>query len=118
MYTLNSMNNLENKKEKKKLEKKKLESKAVEVVVDNEIKLLTLANMSHPKKIMLLSLLLLRIGNRIYTRRKKNIYILLNHNKISRMIFALIILACIVCRNPCVFEVITISSFSILQENE
>ena len=61
MYTLNSMNNLENKKEKKKLEKK-LESKAVEVVVDNEIKLLTLANMSHPKKIMLLSLLLLRIG--------------------------------------------------------
>ena len=92
----------------------------MEVVVDNEIKLLTLANMSHPKKIMLLSLLLLRIGNRksdIY-KEEKNIYILLNHNKISRMIFALIILACIVCRNPCVFEVITISSFSILQENE
>lgn len=70
---------------------------------------------------MLLSLLLLRIGKSeigYIQGGKKNIYILLNHNKISRMIFALIILACIVCRNPCVFEVITISSFSILQENE
>ena len=68
---------------------------------------------------MLLSLLLLRIGKSeigYIQGGKKNIYILLNHNKISRMIFALIILACIVCRNR-VFEVITISS-CILQENE
>lgn len=93
----------------------------MEVVVDNEIKLLTLAKMRHPKKDYVVVVVVVadrEIGNRIYTRRKKKIYILLNHNKISRMIFALIILACIVCRNPCVFEVITISSFSILQENE
>ena len=79
MYTLNSMNNLENKKEnkkeKKKLEKKKkLESKEEEVVVDNEIKLLTLANMSHPKKDYVVVVVVVadrEIGNRIYTTRKK-----------------------------------------------
>lgn len=91
----------------------------MEVVVDNEIKLLTLANMSHPKKDYVVVVVVVADRKIGYIQGgKKNIYILLNHNKISRMIFALIILACIVCRNPCVFEVITISSFSILQENE
>lgn len=51
----------------------------MEVVVDNEIKLLTLANMSHPKKDYVVVVVVVadrEIGNRIYTRRKKKyIYI-------------------------------------------
>ena len=45
----------------------------MEVVVDNEIKLLTLANMSHPKKDYVVVVVVAdrEIGNRIYTTRKK-----------------------------------------------